>query len=312
MKHRSLLIVLATMLSLLLAACAAATPQPEPTPTVSPISLTDGLGRSVVLDAPAQRVVSLAPSNTEILFAVGAGAQVVGRDEFSNYPPESANITSVGGSMGNYSIEQIVALTPDLVLAAEINAPELVKSLEDAGLTVFYVGNPQDLIGMYDMLLTIGTLTGRGSEAEALVSNLSVRAAAVEQKLAQVTERPTVFYQIDSSDPAKPWTAGGGTFIDTLLNQAAAENIGAAMGMPFGQMSIEALLEADPDYILLGDSNYGVTPEQVAARTGWDQLSAVKEGRVLAFNDDLISRPGPRQVEGLELLAKLLHPQLFE
>lgn len=311
MKRSSIAIVLTLALTLILAACSpAATPQP--TPTASPISLIDGLGRSVILQSPAQRVVSLAPSNTEILFAIGAGAQTIGRDEFSNYPPEAAGLPSVGGSMGNYSIEQIIALTPDLVLAAEINAPELVKSLEDAGLTVYYLSNPADLAGMYTMLLTVGTLTGRRGEAESLVASLTVRAAVVEQKLSQVSQRPTVFYEIDGSEPAKPWTAGSGTFIDTLLNQAAADNIGAAMGMPYGQMSIEALLEADPDFILLGDANYGVTPEQVAARAGWEQLRAVKAGRVLPFDDDLVSRPGPRQVEGLELLAKLIHPDLFK
>ncbi len=305
MKRQSILLAFTLLLTLLLGACAP-TPTPAVEPTASPIVMTDGLGRTVTLAGPAQRVISLAPSNTEILYAVGAGGQVVGRDNFSNYPPEALELPGLGDFMG-FSIEQIVALNPDLVLLAEIHPPELVKSLEDAGLTVFYLKNPLTMEEMYPMLITVGELTGHKAEAEALVSRLSIRVAAVQQKLAGVEQRPTVFYEIDGTDPSKPWTTGSGTFIDTLLEMAGAENIGRVMDSQYGQLSIEALLEADPDFILLGDANFGVTPEQVAARPGWSELTAVKEGRVLPFNDDLASRPGPRLVDGLEELARLLH-----
>jgi len=305
MKRQSVLLSVLLLLALLVSACTSAA-TPAATPTASPIVMTDGLGRTVTLAQPAQRVVSLAPSNTEILFAVGAGSQVVGRDNFSNYPPEALELPGLGDFMG-FSIEQIVALNPDLVLLAEIHPPELVKSLEDAGLTVYYLKNPLAMEEMYPMLITVGELTGHKAEAEALVTQLSLRVAVVHQKLANIEERPTVFYEIDGTDPSKPWTTGSGTFIDTLLEMAKAENVGRAMDSQYGQMSIEALLAADPDFILLGDANFGVTPEQVAARPGWGELTAVKEGRVLPFNDDLASRPGPRLVDGLEELARLLH-----
>jgi iron complex transport system substrate-binding protein len=305
MKRQSVLLSVLLLLALLVSACTSAA-TPAATPTASPIVMTDGLGRTVTLAQPAQRVVSLAPSNTEILFAVGAGSQVVGRDNFSNYPPEALELPGLGDFMG-FSIEQIVALNPDLVLLAEIHPPELVKSLEDAGLTVYYLKNPLAMEEMYPMLITVGELTGHKAEAEALVTQLSLRVAVVQQKLANIKERPTVFYEIDGTDPSKPWTTGSGTFIDTLLEMAKAENVGRAMDSQYGQMSIEALLAADPDFILLGDANFGVTPEQVAARPGWGELTAVKEGRVLPFNDDLASRPGPRLVDGLEELARLLH-----
>jgi len=305
MKPQSVMLSVLLLLALLVSACTSAA-TPAATPTASPIVMTDGLGRTVTLAQPAQRVVSLAPSNTEILFAVGAGSQVIGRDNFSNYPPEALELPGLGDFMG-FSIEQIVALNPDLVLLAEIHPPELVKSLEDAGLTVYYLKNPLALEEMYPMLITVGELTGHKAEAEALVTQLSLRVAVVQQKLANIEERPTVFYEIDGTDPSKPWTTGSGTFIDTLLEMAKAENVGRAMDSQYGQMSIEALLAADPDFILLGDANFGVTPEQVAARPGWGELTAVKEGRVLPFNDDLASRPGPRLVDGLEELARLLH-----
>lgn len=305
MKRQSVIASILLLLALILSACAAPA-APAATPTASPLVMTDGLGRTVTLAQAAQRVVSLAPSNTEILFAVGAGSQVVGRDNFSNYPPEALELPGLGDFMG-FSIEQIVALNPDLVLLAEIHPPELVKSLEDAGITVYYLKNPLTMEEMYSMLITVGELTGHKTDAQTLVSQLSLRVAAVQQKLANIEERKTVFYEIDGTDPSKPWTTGSGTFIDTLLEMAKAENIGRAMGSQYGQMSIEALLEADPDFILLGDANFGVTPEQVIARPGWGELTAVKEGRVLPFNDDLASRPGPRLVDGLEELARLLH-----
>lgn len=305
MKHRSVIASILLLLALILGACASPA-APAATPTASPLVMTDGLGRTVTLAQPAQRVVSLAPSNTEILFAIGAGSQVVGRDNFSNYPPEALELPGLGDFMG-FSIEQIVALNPDLVLLAEIHPPELVKTLEEAGLTVYYLKNPLTMEEMYSMLITVGELTGHKADAQALVTQLSLRVAAVQQKLANIEKQPTVFYEIDGTDPSKPWTTGSGTFIDTLLEMAKAENIGRAIGSQYGQMSIEALLEADPDFILLGDANFGMTPEQVSARAGWGELTAVKEGRVLPFNDDLVSRPGPRLVDGLEELARLLH-----
>ena len=159
--------------------------------------------------------VSLAPSNTEILFAVGAGAQTVGRDEFSDYPPEAKALPSVGGSMGQYSAEAIVALKPDLVLAAEINSPEFVKQLEDLGLTVYYLKNPTTLEEMYGNLEIVGQLTGK--DAAPLVASLKARVQKVDDKLAPLSARPGVFYEIDATDPAKPYTYGPGSFGDLLI-----------------------------------------------------------------------------------------------
>lgn len=275
------------------------------------ISLTDGLGREVSLQQSGQRIVSLSPSVTEILFALGAGEQVVGRDSFSNYPAEVSAIQDVGGSMGNYSVETIASLQPDLVIAAEINTPEQVKALEDMGLTVYYLANPADMAGIYDMLLTVGKLSGREAEAEVLNRSLKERVQRVEETVAKAESRPLVFYELDGTDPAKPWTAGPGGFLDELIRAAGGENAAAGLTSAWAQISIEELLVQDPDIILLGDSIYGMTPDQVAARPGWDGLSAIVEGRIYEFNDDLVSRPGPRLVDGLEELVKLIHPELY-
>lgn len=274
----------------------------------SPVSYTDGLGRTVTLDKTPQRIISLAASNTEVLFAVGAKEQVVGRDEFSNYPVEVENLPSVGGSMGNYSMEQIIALEPDLLLAAEINTPEQIKSFEELDLPVYYLANPKDLDGLYANLLTIGKITGNEKTASELVASLKERVAKV-QKMEQPANPIPVFYELDGSDPTKPWTPGKGTYLDLLLTMAGGENIGSIAGDGWLQISQEALIAANPQVILLGDAAYGITPEMVAERSGWDQISAIKDGRVLPFDDNLVSRPGPRLVDGLEQLANILRQQ---
>jgi iron complex transport system substrate-binding protein len=276
------------------------------------LTLTDGLYREVTLAGPAQRIVSLAPSNTEILFAVGAGDQVVGRDEFADFPEEAKTVESVGGSMGQYSTEAILALEPDLVLAAEINPPELVKQLEDLGLTVYYLKNPLTLEEMYGNLEIVGQLTG--NDVSELVDSLKARVAAVDEKIATVTERPVVFYEIDASDASKPFTYGPGTFGDLLITRAGGTNLAIEAGITdtYPQVSLEQIVATDPDLIVLGDSMWGITPEAVKARAGWENITAVQEDRIFPFDDNLVSRPGPRLVDGLEQLAKLLHPELFE
>ncbi len=317
--------LLLTLLIALLTACA---PQAVPTvesvpseivateateaPASTSMTYTDGLGREVILDAPPQRIVSLAPSNTEILYAVGAGAQVVGRDEFSDYPVEAASIESVGGSFGEYNVEAIVTLKPDLVLAAEINTPELIQQLEDLGLTVYYLANPTTLEEMYIKLETVAQLTGH--DATELVDSLKARVAAVDEKIAPLSARPTVFYEIDATDPTKPYTYGPGTFGDLLIARAGGANFSTVAGITdaYPQVSLEQIVATNPSLIILGDSMWGVTSESVQARAGWDAIDAVKNNQIFAFDDNLVSRPGPRLVDGLEQLAKLLHPELFK
>ncbi len=291
---------------------APATEAPTTIPADTSITITDGLGREVKLAAPAQRVVSLAPSNTEILFAIGAGSQVVGRDEFSDYPTEAASVESVGGSMGQYSAEAIVALKPDLVLAAEINTPELVKQLEDLGLTVYYLKNPTTLEEMYANLDIVGQLTGHA--VTGLVDSLKARVQAVDEKIAPLSSRPTVFYEIDATDASKPYSYGPGTFGDLLIQRAGGENLVTLAGITdaYPQVSLEQIVATNPSMIILGDSMWGVTPESVIARAGWEELDAVKNSQIFAFDDNLVSRPGPRLVDGLEQLAKLLHPDAFK
>jgi iron complex transport system substrate-binding protein len=221
-------------------------------------------------------------------------------------------LPSIGGGFGDFNLEAIVDLEPDLVLAAEINTAEQVKSIEDLGLNVFLLANPTTIAEMYTNLTTVGQLVGRADEAASLISSLESRVADVESRLAGAPDRPKVFYELDGSDPAAPWTAGAETFINTLIEQAGGENIAASVDSGYFQLSIEDLLVKDPDIILLGDAAFGVTPEAVASRAGWDALGAVETTAIFPFDDNLASRPGPRLVDGLEQLAMLFHPDLFD
>jgi iron complex transport system substrate-binding protein len=304
--------------TLILAACTPArTSTPDTISTASPttdssISLTDGMGRVVSLPAPARSVVSLAPANTEILYAIGAGKQVVGRDSFSDYPEAAKAVQDIGGSMGKYNNESIVALHPDLVLAGAINPPELIASLEQLGLKVYFLQNPITLEDMYTNLEIVAKLTGHSAEAATLVDSLKTRVAALDAKIVPLSSAPTVFYELDATDPTKPYTGGPGSFVDMLLKRAGGINAGATLQGQWAQISLEDLLVVNPAIIILGDSAFGETPEKAAARTGWGALAAVKDHQVFPFDDNLISRPGPRWVDGLEALAKILHPGLFK
>ncbi|MBC8496154.1 MAG: ABC transporter substrate-binding protein [Anaerolineales bacterium] len=292
-----------------------AEPQPEPVEEAAPqvLELEDGLGRMVTIELPVERVISLAPSNTEILFAIGAGDQVIGRDMFSDFPEAALDITDIGGGWGEIDTETILTLEADLVLAAGLTAPEQIQTLEDLGLTVYALENPTNLEGMYDNLRTVAQITGHEEETETIIADFKARVAIIEEKVAGVEEHPTIFYELDATDPNAPWTSGPGTFMDTLITQAGGRNIGAVLDGAWAQINLEELITQDPDIILLGTFLYGgITPEDVAARAGWDNLSAVKNGKVYPFDDNLVGRPGPRLVDGLEELAKFLHPELFE
>ncbi len=302
--------LLALMLLIMMVSACGPTILPQ---AAGPVSLTDGNGRTVTLSLPVQRVVSLAPSNTEILFAVGAGAQVVGRDSFSDYPPEVKNVADIGGGVGSLNVEAILSKKPDLVLASPLTPPEQIANLVKANLTVYVLPNPKSFDDLYTNLETVGKLTGHETQTATLVTSLKARVTAVTDKVANVSQRPVVYYELDATDPSAPYTSGPDTFVDVLIRAAGGENFGSNLKGDWVQVSVETLLTRQPDYIVLGDNTYGgVTPEQVKARAGWDALKAVQDGKVYIFDDNTVSRPGPRLVDGLEAMAKLIHPELFK
>jgi iron complex transport system substrate-binding protein len=309
-KKTSLFLI---MFAVLLSACASGTTASNGVSSQKTIKVKDALDRRVTVPTPAQRIISLAPSNTEILFTLGVGDRVIGRDTFSDYPESAQDVQDVGNFFDNWDTETILTLEPDLILVTELATPEQIQSLENLDLTVFAVPNPTTLEEMYENIELIARFTGTEQAADALIADLKDRVAAVEEKISPLEDRPVLFYELDGTDPSAPWTSGPGTFLDQLISMAGGQNAGSDLYDQWAQINLEELIIQDPEIILLGDALYGgVTPEDVASRPGWESLSAVQNERIYPFDDNLVSRPGPRLVDGLEALAEFLHPELFE
>lgn len=273
------------------------------------LTVVDDAGRSVVFNGPPQRIMALTPSNTEIVFALGAEDRVVAVDRWSDYPPAAKAKPRI--SPLNPSLEQIVRLSPDLILSARGGAEPLLP-LERQGIKVMIFA-PRTLDDIYRNVLLIGRIVDAQARAERLVRAMRQRAAGV---MARVRDAPRlkVFIELDGIDPSRPFTAGPGSFIDLLIQLAGGANIATLSRIAWPQFSLEELIKADPDMIILGDALVPMnpqTPEMVARRPGWNRLRAVRRGAIFPIETDLVSRPGPRIVEGLELLAKLFHPDLF-
>jgi len=287
---------------------------PEPTQEPQPEVMTfvDDLGNTIEFTKYPQAIISISPSTTEILFAIGAGEQVVGRDEASLFPEEALEVTSVGALWGELPTETILALEPDLILAAEIISEDQAQALKELGLNIYWQANPENYEELWDNLREIAALTGHETETETLILDLEARVNTVQELVAPISEHPSVFYELDATDPSNPWTSGAGTFIDYILTEAGGYNIASSLEGEYAQISAEALIAANPDLILLADALYGITAESVAERPGWEVIAAVENNAIYAIDPNIMSVPGPRLVDGLEETAKLLHPELFE
>jgi iron complex transport system substrate-binding protein len=330
MRNKQIPIVLAFLLafSILVTACTSPTPAPTPAPADTPIptatpkptdapvpteppspfpmTISDGAEREVTIAAEPQAIVSLAPSNTEILYALGLGDRIVGVTEFCNYPPEAAGKPKVGG-FSDVDTEKLVIQAPDLVLAANMHAGEVVPALEKLGLTVVVI-TPPDVPAALDSIKLVGQIAGKDEEATALIAEMQARIDAVTAAV-EGLEKPRVYWEVSSD----LWTAGPGSFINDLILRAGGENIAAAAESPWAQLSNESIIASDPEIIFLADHPFGETAETVAARPGWGDISAVVNGRIIEIEDtDMFSRPGPRVVDALEMAAAVLHPDAFE
>jgi iron complex transport system substrate-binding protein len=272
-----------------------------------PGTYTDDLGRGVVIEAVPQRIVCFGPSITEIAFALGLGERVVGVDDYSDYPAEALDLPKVGSSWAP-SIESLVALEPDLVLS--LKHEQFNSDLESLGIT-FLVIDPTDIDGILADIRLVGQVTDTIAEAEALADDIAERIAEVEASVAGV-DPVSVFYIIDATDPTLPWTAGPGSFIDTLITMAGGDNVAHDAPMAWAQFSLEEVVSADPDVIIIQTMWGGVPTIEVSALEAhpiWGAMSAVSQGRVHLVDGDLVSRSGPRIVDGLEALAQAIHPE---
>ena len=271
------------------------------------ITAVDDASRTVYIEQTPQRVVSLSPSITEILFAIGLGDKVVGVTEHCDYPEAARAKPKVGGYFTT-SLEDILDKDPDLILTDGYDP--VMQQIEGLGIPMLVL-QPEDIDGIFKDIDLVGKVMNKEEEAARLVDSLQQRLDKVAETKASATSSPTVFYEIDATDPTKPWTAGPGSFADILISLAGGSNIVTESGS-WLQLSLEKLLSANPDIIILGDYPY-VTPKQVEERSGvWQDLTAVNLGKVYAVSDpSLTSRPGPRIIDGLEEIARMIHPELF-
>lgn len=267
-----------------------------------PVTAPDG---SVTLEEPPLRIASLSAGHTEVLYAIGAGGQVVAADNWSDCPDAAKALPHIDAF--SPSVESIVALQPDLVVLFW-DTGGLVDSLAQKGIPALLLNSPSSIQGVYDQVDLLGKLTGHETEAQGLVSDMQGAVAAISADLSDVTAGPKVFHESDNTY----YTAGPGSFVDDLYQVLKAQNIAASTGQSFPQMSEEAIIAANPDVIVLADEDAGQSAETVSARPGWSAINAVKNGRIQAVDPDIVSRPGPRLVDALLSLAKFLYPERFE
>jgi iron complex transport system substrate-binding protein len=262
-----------------------------------PVSTRDDLGRSVLVPSGPRRILSLLPSFTETLFALGVGDRVVGIDDFSDYPPATAQLPKLGGLYDTH-LEQALALKPDLVLVAADSS--VVGSLGRGGAAV-WAGNPRQFADVFREIEATGLLVGREREAGLLVAQMRSQIAAVEASVRGLSP-VSVYYELD---PA-PYTVGPSSFIGVLIGKAGGRNIVPAGLGDFPKINPELVVSSNPSVII------GASLEDVARRPGWHDIAAVKQGRVYKWSGEeahLVSRPGPRLPDGLRALARRLHPE---
>ena len=292
---------------------ASATPQPatpSPTPIAAatfPLTLTDDEGTAVLLKADPQKIVSLTPATTEILYAIGAGDRTVGKvEDFTPYPP-AADKLPVVAKFGSVDVEQIVNLGADLVIAGGngFNPPEAITQLRKAGIPVV-VTYATDVEGVLKDIELVGDAAGEGPAARDLTASMR---AGFDQVAAatKALPAPKTFYELDATKeiygPAKD------SFIAQMISLAGGTPVTTEDPAVFA-IPLEKLVAADPEIIVLGDAAYGTTPAIVAGRPGWGTMTAVKDGAIRPADDTVISRPGPRLVQGLQALAVAIHPEL--
>jgi iron complex transport system substrate-binding protein len=270
-----------------------------------PLTVTDDLGRRVVLESAPQRVVSMIPSHTETVCALRACDLLVGVDQFSNFPERVAGLPKLGSGFSP-NVEEIVALQPDLVLVDE--ASGIAQKLEGLGLTV-YAGTGQTYDEVFENFTTLGLLLDRETEAAVLSGRVRGEVETVAELTADLPP-PTVFYELDPT----PYSVGPESFIGVLISKAGGRNVVTADMGEFPQVDPEYVVASDPQVIVLADAPYGETAEAVAARPGWSEIEAVRRGRVIELSSDqgdALSRPGPRMGDAVLILARIFHPDHF-
>jgi iron complex transport system substrate-binding protein len=278
-----------------------------------PVTITDAAGHKVTIQKKPKRIISLVPSNTEITYALGAGKRMVADSKFDNYPKPAKELPKIGGQ--KFNVEKIISLKPDLVLALdsnEHNSKSGLDQLRQAGIKVVVIKSATSFADVYHSIDVIGKATGTTDRAKNIIHKMKSKIAAIKTKADAIPKKDRVKVWVEVSAPPDIYTTGSGTFMDQMLDIINAKNV-ASDKKGWVKYSSEAAVKKNPDVIVLTYGYYTKNAvKKVLHRDGWQNVSAVKNKRVFSVNSDLVSRPGPRLVKGVEQLAQVIYPDVFK
>jgi iron complex transport system substrate-binding protein len=271
------------------------------------LEIRDDLGQTISLPQPARRIIPLYGAFTEMLFAMGAGKQVVARTQADQYPPEVAKVPSIGTHM-KPNVEMILGLKPDLVIQSEARnaASDELKKIRGAGIPVAVFG-PERFEDIFSVMRRVGVLAGCEGEAERTIAGLRERLQTVRERVGGATPKRRVFFEVRAEPLA---AAGQGSVVQEVIDAAGAENV-VKSPRAIVQVSLEALLTEDVDLYVVQKGPMNRNPPEPSQRAHFGRLRAVREGKVFAVDELVYSRPGPRSVQAVEELARTLYPDCF-
>lgn len=268
---------------------------------LAPPAMMDDYGRTVSLSSEPQRIISIAPSVTEMVFAIGAEKRLVGVDSESDFPPEARRIQKVGSYISP-SLERIIALDPDLLLVSDLTPPQVVNAVEGRGIKVFVVA-PKSVKDIAVSMRKLGAVLGVEASADAAADEFERRVSVVEINAREQKAKPKVYMEYYPY-----WTFGPGSFGDDLIELAGGMNIGKKLKSQYAEVSNEFVVSENPDVIVVTRGKHSSTTiDSIKARPGWSSTNAVKNGCIYYIDDNTVSRPGPRTVDALEELYSILH-----
>lgn len=273
--------------------------------TVYPYTVTDSKGNDVVIESEPKRIVSIAPSVTELIYALGKGDELLGRTDYCDYPEEAKAVQSIG-SLTDPNIENIIEIKPDIVIASTHFKDDVAKKLEDLGIKIVVLKDSTSIDGAYESINQLGQILNAQDKAQEIVDSNKKKIEEIKEKVKNA-ETPKAYYVVGFGKTGD-YTATGDTFIAEMLSIAGGKNI--AQDATGWKYSLEKVIENDPEYIIIS-KNFAMK-DQFIATDGYKELSAVKNNKVFEIDDNLVNRQGPRIAEGVEAFAKILHPDLFK
>ena len=269
-----------------------------------PMTVLDSMGRSITFESMPERIVSTVPSNTEIIYAVGKGNNLVGDSVYCNYPEEALAVAKIGDYNGP-NLELIIGLKPDVVFSAWLG-DDVLTQLESAGIKVVLI-NPGNLEQIYDSISLIGNIVGAESETLTLISDMKIKQEEIIQKVKGYSPK-SVFFEV-WNDPLM--SAGPGSFINELITLSNGINIAGDAESAYPEYSLETLISKNPQVYITADDGFK-TAEDIFTREGYENIEAIKTGQLFMLHQDIISRPSPRIIDGLELVSRAIHPEAFD